>query len=125
MYRQKAAQLRSGMVLAKTLYTERGDVLLTAGTELTPAYIDSLRRRGVLAVQVQDGLVDDVAPTDIVSEQVRATLVSHVARVFEVVMVISNRYLTGPKDRPSKVDEALRRLGPRELELPPEGVSSF
>jgi hypothetical protein len=35
MYRRQVNQLRPGQVLAKAIYSERGDVLLGAGTPLT------------------------------------------------------------------------------------------
>ncbi|MCC7106953.1 MAG: HD domain-containing protein [Chloroflexi bacterium] len=122
MYRQAVAHLKPGMVLAQSLRTERGDVLLAAGTAMTPFYIQSIQRRGYISVYVEDGLADDVEPADIVSEQVRASTTSHVARVYEVVGKLAQDSREGPRVRPRTVDDAIRRLGPRQLELPKEGA---
>jgi hypothetical protein len=69
MYRRHVSQLRPGLVLAKAIHTERGDVLLGAGTALTQFYIDKLRDRGFISVYLQDGLGDDAEPTGIHSLQ--------------------------------------------------------
>src|SRR4026209_2463051 len=85
MYRRHVSQLRPGQVLARALYTERGDVLLGAGTALNQFFIDRLRERGVISVFLRDGLGDDIEPSDIVSEELRASTVTHLARAFDVI----------------------------------------
>ena len=54
MYRRHISQLRPGQVLARSLYTERGDVLLGAGAVLNPFYISRLEHRGVISVFLRD-----------------------------------------------------------------------
>src|SRR5215813_3478486 len=85
MYRRHVSQLRPGQVLARTIYNERGEVLLGAGTPLNAFFVERLRSRGVISVYLQDGLGDDVEPADIVSEELRASTVTHLSRAFDVI----------------------------------------
>jgi len=117
MYRQSLEGVASGEVLAKTVYDETGRPLLTAGTALTPGYLDALRARGLLSVYVRDGLADDVVPVDIVSEQVRATITGHVATTFTSIALIAGERGSGP----GGVDGMVERLGEDALELDDRG----
>ena len=74
MYRRHVSQLKAGQILAKAVYSERGDVLLGAGTTLNPFYIEKMGERGIISVYLKDGLGDDVEPDDIVSEELRAAI---------------------------------------------------
>ena len=85
MYRRHISQLRPGQILAKALYNERGEVLLGAGTVPEPVLHRQAAQRGVISVFLQDGLGDDVEPDDIVSEELRASTVTHLARAFDVI----------------------------------------
>src|SRR5829696_8986136 len=73
MHLRDLSTVQPGSVLSKSIYIERGDVLLAAGTTLTGSYIEALRRRDFLVVYIEDGLSDDVQPVDLVSEQVRVS----------------------------------------------------
>lgn len=72
-----------GMVLAKTLFNERGDVLLRAGVQLTSGYIEMVQSKGFASLFVQDG-PDERIPADIVSERVRQNAYRQVRSIFEV-----------------------------------------
>lgn len=76
--------LQPGLILGKTIYNERGDVLLSAGVSLTEGYIDSLRAQGLYAAYVLDGFADDVEPPDLLSEKVRVATYKHVRELFSV-----------------------------------------
>lgn len=115
MYRQDVAELTPGMVLAKTVYTDRGIPLLRAGVTLTSAFIDALQSRGQIAVYVEDGLVDDIVPTNVVSEQLRQSTTTHLAAVFSGVAAVARASADG--DPPETADEALGRLGKGPLVL--------
>ncbi len=123
MHLRDVAAVRTGAVLARTVYTEQGTVLLAEGTVLTQPYIDALRRRGYTTIHVQDGMSDDVKPNNIVSEQVRASTAAHVAKLFDIVALSAG---VTPGRTPSH--GAGRRgsyydLGDRQLGLPSEGMS--
>ncbi len=60
-----------GMVVARTLYSPNGNVLLSAGIRLTPGYITRLGEMGVLAIYVHDDNLQDVVVEDVVSEKTR------------------------------------------------------
>ena len=85
MHKAFADHLKPGMVLAKTLYTERGEVLLRRGAALTPTYIAALVKRGYQAVYIMDGIADDIEPTELVSAQLRATAVGNVQSLYALV----------------------------------------
>jgi HD-GYP domain-containing protein (c-di-GMP phosphodiesterase class II) len=125
MYRRHVSQLRPGQVLARALYSERGEVLLGAGSVLNSFFIDRLRERGVLSVFLRDGLGDDVEPNDIVSEELRASTVTHLARAFDVISTMAHGSKLNNADRPNTVDDLVYRLGDRPLDLPTQGISSL
>src|SRR3954464_4161691 len=125
MYRRHVSQLKPGQVLAKSIQTERGDVLLRANTALTQFYIDKLRDRGIISVYLQDGLGDDSEPTDIVSEQLRAATVTHLSRAFDLIATMAHGSKLNSLARPRTVDDLVHRLGERPLDLEPEGVDSL
>lgn len=74
-----------GSVLGKTLYNERGDVLLRKGAALTPRYLDLLRDKGFASVYQHDPDADDIELQDIVSEHVRNTATQNIYRFMQVV----------------------------------------
>lgn len=125
MYRRHVSQLKPGQVLAKTLYNERGGILLGTGTVLNAFFIEKLRERGVVSVFLQDGLGDDVEPSDIVSEELRAATVTHLARAFDVIGGLAQGSRLNNGHRPRTVDDLVHRLGERPLDLPPQGVSAL
>ena len=85
MRRIPVSALEPGLVLAKTVFGDRGEVLLAKGATLTQGSIRALRRRGFRAVYVRDGLADDIEPMDVVSEQVQATVVRRMHDLFAMV----------------------------------------
>ena len=125
MYRRHISQLKPGQVVAKSIYTERGDVLLGAGTSLNPFFISRLAERGVISVFLEDGLGDDVVPNDIVSEELRASTVTHLARAFDVISSMAQSTRENNPERPRTVSDLVYRLDERPLDLPPQGVDSL
>jgi len=63
--------LESGMVLAETVYSSGGMVLLTAGTVLTDELIDKLRDKNVFVVDINDENTIDLDPDDVLINRVR------------------------------------------------------
>jgi HD-GYP domain-containing protein (c-di-GMP phosphodiesterase class II) len=125
MYRRHVSQLRPGQVLARTIYNERGEVLLGAGTPLNAFFVERLRSRGVISVYLQDGLGDDIEPADIVSEELRASTVTHLSRAYDVIASMAHGTRKNNQNRPRTVDDLVHRLGERPLELPPQGTGSL
>jgi putative nucleotidyltransferase with HDIG domain len=117
MYVRSLEHLAPGEVLAKTILDGAGRPMLVAGTELTDRFITALRDRGVLSVYVRDGLADDVAPEDLVSEQVRTLLTGRVADAFARVARLADERGAGR----GGVGRAIADLGEQALDLGPDG----
>ena len=110
MYRRDIDSVVPGMVIAKTIYSERGDVLVAAGVELTPGYIESLKRRGTPALLIRDGLADDVIPEEVVTEKLRTKVTAGVTAMFDAVVAASAGSNASAADRPRTVDHLTNRL---------------
>lgn len=65
-------QLEPGMVLAETVYSSNGRVLLAEGTSLTGELIDRLQEMRISKVNVNDEDTIDVDPNDILINRVHA-----------------------------------------------------
>ena len=90
-------QLRPGFVLGRTIYNDRGDILLSQGVELTERYIGALKKLGYYAIYVMDGVTDDIEPPEDLSEQVRMATYKHVRELFDVVQSASEIQSKGRK----------------------------
>ncbi|MFP4635582.1 MAG: HD-GYP domain-containing protein, partial [Nitriliruptoraceae bacterium] len=82
MQRRELESVRVGDVLGRSVVDADGRPLLRAGTMLTDAYLQGLSRRGFYAVYVRDGLADDVAPQEAISQRVRSSVTQHVGEAF-------------------------------------------
>ena len=85
MHRVPIELLESKMQLGRHLYNHRGDVLLAGGTQLTEAFIASIRQRGYHFVYILDGIADDVEPRGLISQRLRSTTVRNLDSVFELM----------------------------------------
>jgi HD-GYP domain-containing protein (c-di-GMP phosphodiesterase class II) len=117
--------LQPGDVLAETVLAEDGSVLLAAGVSLTTSYIAGIRRRGVLAVNVRDGLADDVVPDLIVSRHVRAQVASNVARLCGGLNAAAVAASADGDGSVGAVGTAIERLGERPLGLDSGTAGAF
>jgi putative nucleotidyltransferase with HDIG domain len=72
-------------VLAKPILSERGGVLLTAGTSLTDRYLRHLLERGTQRVTIEDPDTDDIEIPDLISDSLRATATHTVYKVYEAI----------------------------------------
>jgi HD-GYP domain-containing protein (c-di-GMP phosphodiesterase class II) len=85
MHRAATQSLTPGTPLAKTIYTDKGEILLARGVVLTPRYIKALLDRGYQSVYVMDGIADDLEPMGLISDQLRASAVANVRSVFALI----------------------------------------
>src|SRR5262245_23252711 len=125
MHLRDLSTVQPGCVLSKSIYTERGDVLLAEGATLTAGYIDALKRRGFLVVYIEDGFSDDVKPVELVSEQVRTSTAVHLARMFDIVALtagVTAGRVSPPENGSSWADT---NLGDRQLGLPSQGLATL
>jgi HD-GYP domain-containing protein (c-di-GMP phosphodiesterase class II) len=89
MHKAFLSDMAAGQRLAKSLYTNRGDVLLARDNVLTDRLIDALRGRGHSAVHVLDGVGDGVEPTDIISAHIRRSTMLNLKQLFGLMARIS------------------------------------
>ncbi|HEY3082843.1 MAG TPA: HD domain-containing phosphohydrolase [Chloroflexota bacterium] len=75
--------LRPGMVLARAVYSERGDLLLNADVPLTDRYIALLDERGYGAVYVRDLTSGEMGVSELVPERVRRNFAAGLWGAFE------------------------------------------
>ncbi len=89
MRRIKTVNLKSDMVVARTIIDSDSRILLSSGMRLTAKYIERLSELGIASIFVKDGLLDDeVLVNDIVSEKTRT----------ETVKIIKNSFVNLEKN---------------------------
>ena len=86
MHRIPVELLTPGMQVGRSLYNQRGDVLLTSGTQLDEAFITSIRHRGYRFIYVMDGIADDVAPLGLISQRLRSATLRNLDAVFKAML---------------------------------------
>ncbi len=64
-------KIEPGMLLAKDIYGERGQVLLRADIELKPRFLNYLEQAGIEHVYVRDNRIEDVNVEDPITEKTR------------------------------------------------------
>src|SRR5687767_8682264 len=101
MRRLPVRELVPGMILARAVHSERGELLLNADVPLTDRYVNLLRDRGFLSVYVRDEATGDIEIEDIISERVRVTVTANVCRVYEAMERATAAY----KDQPAATIE--------------------
>jgi HD-GYP domain-containing protein (c-di-GMP phosphodiesterase class II) len=109
--------LQPGDVLGDALHASDGSVLLRAGVTLDDRFISAIRDRGFLMVTVRDGLVDDLPPSNIVSQQVRAQVASTIGRLSCGLNAAAVAASVDDSGHVSTVGTAVDRMGERELPL--------
>jgi HD-GYP domain-containing protein (c-di-GMP phosphodiesterase class II) len=115
--------LQAGMVLAKSIIDERGNVLLRQGVPLSQDYITNLKRRGFASIYISDSDTDDILIEDIISEEVRHTAQTTLSRIFDFARDLAGEFADADTDtlvaaiRDTNVVNALRsHAGFQELE---------
>jgi len=89
MHKVQVDQLTAGMLLGKTLYNIRGEIMLARAVQLNDEYIRAIRSRGFHAVYVLDGTADDVEPLGLVSDRLRAAAVGNLQTMYELMAAAS------------------------------------
>ncbi|MCL4294709.1 MAG: HD domain-containing protein [Anaerolineae bacterium] len=89
MLRLPTEMLQPGMILAKPVINERGQVLLRHNVPLTPDYINVLKRKGFASVFVKDRDTEDIVAEDVLSQEIRQTAQAALVQVFDFVQQVS------------------------------------
>ncbi|MGE5630464.1 MAG: HD-GYP domain-containing protein [Caulobacteraceae bacterium] len=64
-------KVKEGMVLAKTIYSYDGNILLNAGIVLKKSYLQKFKELGICEIYVDDEISHDIVVDDVVSEETR------------------------------------------------------
>ena len=75
--------LTPGLKLGKTVYDDKGLVLLRSGVSLSEAYISQLMRKNIPAVYVDDELSKGIEAKDVIDYEVRVKAVLQIKDIFE------------------------------------------
>ncbi|SFH70484.1 HDIG domain-containing protein [Tindallia magadiensis] len=86
--------LRAGTKLGKTVYDEKGLVLLRSGVKLTDSYIFQLKRKNIPAVYVDDDLSHGVEISNVIDQEVRVKAVLQIKDIFEDIKDRKNKMAT-------------------------------
>lgn len=71
MRRILVEKLREGMILARTLHSYDGNILLNAGIILKNSYISKLKDLGIRELYVEDEISSDIIINDVIAEETR------------------------------------------------------
>ena len=85
MHRIGLTMVQPGSVLGKTIYNERGDVLLRKGAILSDRYIDLLGDKRFSTIYIQNEDTADIIIEDIVSEHVHQNATRNISRFLTVI----------------------------------------
>ncbi|MEX2355834.1 MAG: hypothetical protein WD535_02260, partial [Thermaerobacterales bacterium] len=74
-----------GHLLGRSLYTDDGRTLLTAGTSLTERHVGALVKRGYSYIYLVNELAPDIKAEDPLTEETRRRATEHIHHVMETV----------------------------------------
>jgi putative nucleotidyltransferase with HDIG domain len=114
VHRVPAQMLEPGLLLARSLYNHRGDVLLNRGTILSDVFIAAIQQRGYHFVYIMDGVADDVEPLGLISQRLRSAAVRNLDSMFELMGQATRA------ERDEAAEEGAHVLG----EIPPKLTSA-
>ncbi len=125
MFTKLVSELVPGDVLAGSLLSADGMVLLHSGVRLSDSLIAAVRDRGFMAVHVRDGLADDVLAPNIVSMQVRSQITGTVARLTSGINASALAAAGDDDGRVPSVGAAADRMGEDGLVLDVGTTAAF
>ena len=96
-------KLDPGSILGKSLYTEKGDLLLAAGYKINAEMINLIHKKGFNFVFVMDELSEGIVPEDVISDSVKQIVNHQLAETFKDVQ----NNLAFEKFEPEHVKQAL------------------
>jgi putative nucleotidyltransferase with HDIG domain len=78
-------QVRPGMKLGKTVFTDEGKVLLGAGMVLTQRLIDGLARTGIDSIYIDDPRTQDIVVEDLIRPETRQIALETIQRTVKQI----------------------------------------
>lgn len=90
MRKVKVGSIRVGMILAKTIFTEDGRILLAEGVVLTKAMLERLELCNITEIYVEDEVSEGISATDVIHEETRVEAKVLVNNIFHDSRVMSH-----------------------------------
>lgn len=78
--------VKPGDRIAKTIFTENGNVLLGTGVELSERFIERLKNMGIDTLYIEDKNTMDIFPEDIIRDETRKKAVESVHKTLTTLM---------------------------------------
>lgn len=98
--------VEQGMVLAKTLYGEMGELLLREGTTILDSYITKMRKLGYSGIYINDSISEDINVEDIISEELKMQTIRQVKNF----MVLNNGNSKGHQKSFEDLEELMTQM---------------
>jgi len=110
----KLQKVKVGDVLGKSLFSEKGELMLAAGYELTQEMLNLLKKHGYRQVYLYDEATKDIKPLDVISDVVRATTTKRLNNSYGEVAKSLDRVHTSPLHMKHRLadDHSLRKILP-------------
>ncbi|RNB81592.1 HD-GYP domain-containing protein [Brevibacillus fluminis] len=86
MKKLNISAVKPGDIIARTIFTESGNVLLGHGMELSDRYIERLKRMGIDTVYVEDKHTGDIIPEEVLRDETRKLAVETVYKTMTGLM---------------------------------------
>lgn len=102
MFFLKIENATPGMILGKTLMSREGRVLLHAGVELKPAYIEKIMGHGFAGIYIDDEFSKEIEVEDVIPPPVREVMVEDVKKIFKELEKGKLRLLSAVADNMKK-----------------------
>lgn len=104
-------QCYAGMIIAKSIYNERGLTLVAKGTVLTNRAIESLKKRGISFLYIEDEKLKDLEIEENIPVELRIEMMSAISDVYQFIYSNENKNSKAYNGIPvAKLERALKNL---------------
>ncbi|MGE5396122.1 MAG: HD-GYP domain-containing protein [Chitinophagales bacterium] len=123
MRRVSLESVQPGMIVARTIYSSEGRVLLTAGMELSEKYIKRLFELGLSSIYIKDEIFDSAEIVDVISEETRLETTIMVKNSFQALEYKQRMNIRAVKDTVEHLIDEL--LSNREIMINLVDIRTF
>lgn len=123
MRRISVERLNEDMVLAKTLYTIDGNILLNAGIKLKSSYINKFKELGIGEIYIDDNIGADIVIEDVIKDETRFEARVAVKKAMDNVMNGNNLDVKPIRNVVGKIVEELLTVQDAVINL--QDIKSF
>ena len=89
MRRALIAEAEPGQILARPVLNINGEILLKPGTDLSPAHIEALRRKGYTSIPIEDPQTRGIEVPDAIPQGVRLQAIKKIAETFDALGTVT------------------------------------